>query len=506
MIQLTVTMELVAIASAVLIFSNYLSFYITRKVAKANGTAFMKQAKAKAKGIEKEADYLLKEAKLQAKEYVLNQQNGFDKRVLELEGDAKEKIKNLKREEKELHRERSSLKKLQNEYDAKIKESNLVIERSARLTREEAYGIIMKRVKDEEQANLLNVVRKYEERAKEDSEKNANYILAQATTRFAGDFSAERLINTVKLQSDDIKGRIIGKEGRNIKRLEAILGVDIIVDGTPRTITLSSFNLYRRAIAVKTLEKLIDDGRIQPARIEEIYEKVTKEFDKDTQKEGEDVVAEMGITNIHPHLLKLIGKLKYRASYGQNALAHSIEVAYLAGIMTAEIGGDEILARRAGLLHDIGKALTHDNGGNHVELGVEVCRKYGESEVIINGVYAHHEYEEAKTVEVATVCTADKLSAGRPGARREVLENSLKRIKKIEDIALSQKGVDSAYAVNSGRELRVIVNAGMISDDESYTISKHIAKEIEFKLEKFPGDIVVNVIREKRVRSIAKSI
>ena len=506
MIQLTITIELIIIAISILVITNYINFYITRRITKANSHIFIKQAKTKAKSIEKEADFILKEAKLQAKEYILNQQNDFDKRILEIEGEAKEKVKNLKREEKDIHRERSSLKKLQNEYNAKIKESNKVIEKSAGLTREEAYDLIMKRVEDEEQANLLNTVRKYEERAREDSERNANYILAQATTRFAGDFSAERLVNTVKLQSDDIKGRIIGKEGRNIKRLEAILGVDIIVDGTPRTITLSSFNLYRRAIAVKTLEKLIDDGRIQPARIEEIYEKVTKEFDKDTQKEGEEVISEMGITNIHPELLKLIGKLKYRASYGQNALAHSIEVAYLAGIMTAEIGGDEILARRAGLLHDIGKALTHDNGGNHVELGVEVCKKYGEDEVIINGIYAHHEYEEAKTVEIATVCTADKLSAGRPGARREVLENSLKRIKKIEDIALAFKGVDSAYAVNSGRELRVIVNASLITDDESYVVSKKIAKEIEFKLEKFPGDIVVNVIREKRVRSVAKSI
>jgi ribonuclease Y len=281
--------------------------------------------------------------------------------------------------------------------------------------------MLMKKVEEDEQSNLIKIIRKHEERAKEEAEKKAIYILGQATTRFAGEYAAERLVNTVKLQSDDLKGRIIGKEGRNIKRLEAILGVDIIVDGTPRTITLSSFNLFRRAIAVKTLERLIDDGRIQPARIEEIYEKVSKEFDKDIQKDGESVVIELGIGNIHPELTKLIGKLKYRASYGQNALSHSIEVAYLAGIMTAELGGDEVLAKRAGILHDIGKALTHENGGNHVELGVEVCKKYGENELVINAIYAHHEYEEAKSVEVATVCAADKLSAGRPGARREVL-------------------------------------------------------------------------------------
>ena len=350
------------------------------------------------------------------------------------------------------------------------------------------------------------MIRKYEERARNESEKNAQYILALATTRFAGEFGAERLVNTIKLASDDIKGRIIGKEGRNIKRLESVLGVDIIVDGTPRSITLSSFNLYRRAIAVKTLEKLIDDGRIQPARIEEIHEQVTQEFDRDIQKEGEDVVLELGIGIVNLELIKLIGKLRYRASYGQNTLSHSIEVAYLAGMMTAEIGGDEILARRAGLLHDIGKALTHDSGGNHVELGVEVCRKFGESEVVINAIYAHHEYEIAKTVEVATVCAADKLSAGRPGARREVLENSLKRIQTVEDLAIEHTGVESAYAVNSGRELRVIVNASILSDDDALQLSKTLAREIENKIEKFPGDIVVNVIREKRIKSVAKSL
>ena len=498
--------DFLIITTIILIGTHFATFYFTKKHMKANSHVYIKQAKAKAKSLEKEADYALKEAKLKAKEYILNQQKEFDKKMLDAESEIKDRLKSLKKEEKDLNRERTQLKKLQNEYEAKIRESNRVIEKSAGLTKNEAYELIMKRVEEEAKNDMFNLIRKYEEQAKTEAENKANYILGLATTRFAGDFSAERLTNIVKLQSDDIKGRIIGKEGRNIKRLEQILGVDIIVDGTPRTITLSSFNLYRRAIAVKTLEKLIDDGRIQPARIEEIYEKVTKEFDKDTQKEGEKVVAELGLTNMHSELLKLIGKLKYRASYGQNALAHSLEVAYLAGMMSAELDGDELLARRAGLLHDIGKALTHDNGGNHVELGVEICRKYGESDIIINAIYAHHEYEEPKTVEVATVCTADKLSAGRPGARREVLENSLKRIKKIEDIAMKHDGVDSAYAVNSGRELRVIVNSHVVTDEEAYTLSKTIAKEIEFQIEKFPGDIIVNVIREKRIRSVAKSI
>jgi len=501
-----VSTELIVIGFVALITTHSIVFYITRKITKANSDILIKQAKTRAKSIEKEAEYRLKEAKIKAKEYELKHRQDFDQKLIELETEVNNRIKLLKEDEKRIKEEKANLEKLKREYQEKLNESYRTLERSGGLSREEARELILQQVKDEEQNRVLQIIRKYETQAKEEAEKRANYIIAQATTRFAGDFAAERLVDTIKLQSDDIKGRIIGKEGRNIKRLEAILGVDIIVDGTPRTITLSSFNLYRRAIAVKTLDRLISDGRIQPARIEEIYEKVVHEFDRSVQEEGENVVLELGIGNIHPELLKLIGRLKYRASYGQNALVHSIEVAYLAGIMTAEIGGDEILARRAGVLHDIGKALTHENGGNHVDLGVEVCRKYGESDLVINAIYAHHEYEEAKSIEVATVCTADKLSAGRPGARREVLENSLKRIHKIEEIALSYDGVESAYAVNSGRELRVIVNASSVSDNDSYRISKEIAKEIEAKLEKFPGDIVVNVIREKRARSVAKSV
>jgi ribonuclease Y len=489
-----------------LILSNIFTILITRLILRSSGSAFIKDAKIKAKAIEKDADFLLKDAKIRAKEYEFQHRQELDKTLLNLENDLKEQTKNLKIEELELQNQQNILKKYQNEYIEKIRESDKILEKIGGLTIDEARELIIKRVESEEQTRLLNMIRKYEERARNESEKNAQYILALATTRFAGEFSAERLVNTIKLASDDIKGRIIGKEGRNIKRLESVLGVDIIVDGTPRSITLSSFNLYRRAIAVKTLEKLIDDGRIQPARIEEIHEQVTQEFDRDIQKEGEDVVLELGIGIVNLELIKLIGKLRYRASYGQNALAHSIEVAYLAGMMTAEIGGDEILARRAGLLHDIGKALTHDSSGNHVELGVEVCRKFGESEVVINAIYAHHEYEIAKTVEVATVCAADKLSAGRPGARREVLENSLKRIQTVEDLAIEHTGVESAYAVNSGRELRVIVNASILSDDDALQLSKTLAREIENKIEKFPGDIVVNVIREKRIKSVAKSL
>jgi len=281
------------------------------------------------------------------------------------------------------------------------------------------------------------------------------------------------------------------------------LGVDIIIDDTPNAILVSSFNLYRRAIATKTLELLIEDGRIQPARIEDIFDKVTDEFEAGIFAEGEELIADMEIGVMHPELVKLIGKLRYRASYGQNALAHTLEVAHLAGIMAAEMGGDPILAKRAGLLHDIGKALTHDHDGNHVDLGADICNRYNEHSVVINAIYAHHGHQEMESVECGAVCAADALSAARPGARREVLESFLKRVTAIEEIASSHTGVKQAFAINAGREVRVIVNASLVNDDESVLMAGEIAKEIEEKVQ-YPGDIKVNVIRESRAVVYAK--
>ena len=311
------------------------------------------------------------------------------------------------------------------------------------------------------------------------------------------------MINVVNIKNDDLKGRIIGKEGRNIKTLEMILGVDVIIDDTPNAIVLSSHNLYRRAIAVRVIEILVEDGRIQPARIEEIYKKVCTEFENSIEEEGENIVMDLGLTKIHPEIIKLIGKLKFRASYGQNALIHSLEVAHLAGIIAAETGGDEKLARRAGLLHDIGKALTHEFEGSHVDLGAEICKRYKEHPVVINAIYAHHGHEPAICIESAAVCTADALSAARPGARREVLESFLKRVTEIEDIATSKNGVKSAYAINAGREIRVIANAKLINDDEAVLLSKEIADEIQTKVQ-YPGEIKVSVIRETRAVEYAK--
>ncbi|HHH37412.1 MAG TPA: ribonuclease Y, partial [Epsilonproteobacteria bacterium] len=377
------------------------------------------------------------------------------------------------------------------------------MERVASMTEEEAKAEILEKVELKCHSDIAAIVRKYEHRAKEEGEKKANYILAQATTRYAGEFAGERLINLVTLPSDDHKGRIIGKEGRNIKTLETLLGVDIVIDETPGVVLVSSFNLYRRAIATRVIELLIEDGRIHPGRIEEVHEKVKAEFDKKIYEEGENILIDLGLFPMHEELIKLLGRMKYRASYGQNALAHTLEVARLASVMAAEIGGDEKLALRAGLLHDIGKALTQDFGGSHVELGAELCRKYNEHPTVINAIYAHHGHEEPDSVESAAVCAADALSAARPGARREVLESFTKRVKDLEEIALSKEGVERAYAINAGRELRIVVNAGEIGDNEAVMLSGEIAKEIEDRVQ-YPGEIKVNVIRESRSINYAR--
>ncbi len=504
------------------------AFFIAKNAQSSKSQVLEEQAKAKAKVIEHEAEKLLNDAKLKAKEVELELKNRYqeeleklrvehEKRMHELQEKDnslnelfKDELKNITQEKDELRAKELELKskeqqisEIEEEYKRKIVQADELIERAAGMTKSEARDIVLKRVEDEARGEIASIVRKYELEAKERARKHANYILAQATTRYAGDFAAERLINTVDLPNDEIKGRIIGKEGRNIRSLEMTLGVDIVIDDTPNAIMVSSFNLYRRAIAVEVLKRLLEDGRIQPARIEDIYQKVSGEFEERIMLEGENVLLDLGIRGVHPEIVKLIGKLKYRASYGQNALGHSLEVAHLAGIIAAECGGDPLLAKRAGILHDIGKALTHDFEGSHVDLGAEICKRYNEPEEVINAIYAHHDYEEATSIESAAVCSADKLSAARPGARREVLEAFLKRVTDIEEIATSKKGVKKAYAINAGREVRVIANANLINDDEAVLLSKEIAREIEDRVQ-YPGDIKVHVIRELRAVEFAR--
>jgi len=471
------------------------------------------EAKAKAKAIESESAFLLKSSHIKIKEKSLEQESLFQQRVTEVDERNRALIldtKALEKEKEHIHFMQQSIEEREKNLDKleekKKEEISKTIEKMqniASLTKEEAKSYILEKVEEQSRSEIAGIVRKHEQLAKEEGEKKANYILAQATTRYAGEFAGERLINLVNLPSDEHKGRIIGKEGRNIKSLEMILGVDIIVDETPGVILISSFNLYRRAIATRVVEILVEDGRIHPGRIEEVHEKVEAEFEQKTYEDGENVLIDLGLFPMHEELVRLLGRMKYRASYGQNALAHTLEVARLAKVMAAEMGGDEKLALRAGLLHDIGKALTQDLGGSHVEIGAEICKRHNEHPTVINAIYAHHGHVEPDSVESAAVCAADKLSAARPGARREVLESFTKRVKEVEEIALSKNNVLQAYAINAGREIRVFVNAHKMSDQEAVLLSKEIAKEIQNKVQ-YPGEIKVNVIREIRSIQYAK--
>ena len=504
-----------------------MGFLIAKKLDKTKYEIYLTNAKAKAKAIEHEAEKLLEQSKAKAKELELEAKNSYEIQKIELQKEYESKLNEiLKKEEeieqmiqsqiqkeqeaerkiKELEKEHIALEKQKAIYKEKLNEVQKALENVAGMTQNEAKELLLKKTEESLREDVAHLTRKIIKEAKNNAQKKANFIIAQATTRYAGDFAGERLINVVAIGDDEMKGRIIGKEGKNIKTLEMVTGCDIIIDETPGIITVSSFNIYRRQIAVETIKRLIEDGRIHPARIEEVYKKVEEEFEEKVKNEGEDILVDLGLASagIHPEVVKLIGRLRYRASYGQNALMHSLEVAHLAGIMAAEMGGDENLAKRAGLLHDIGKALTHDFGGDHVSLGYDICKRYGEPEVVLNAIKAHHGHEEPTSIESAAVCTADALSAARPGARREVLEAFLKRVKALEDIATSFEGVIKAYALNAGREIRVIVEADLISDDEAVLLSREIAKRVSEEVS-FPGEIKVNVIREKRAISFAQA-
>jgi ribonuclease Y len=514
-------MTTVIVAFVVAILSIAITIYVLKKINKAKFDIYIEQAKAKAKVIEHEAEVVLKDAQIKAKK-------DYDREFKAAKREYDEMLSQIEKKEKELNHHLESelriikeqkaeiveknekittlkegLKRQQKTFEEKIAKAIKVLENASGLTQEEAKELMLEKVKEDSRAQIASIFRKKYKLAEQKSKDEVNNILSQAVTRYAGEFAAERLINNLPLSDEETKGKIIGKEGRNIKALEMLLGVDIIIDDTPNTITISSFNLYRRAIATRTIQELLEDGRIQPARIEEIYNKVKNEFDKNILKEGEDVIMELGIKSMHPELVKLIGRLRYRASYGQNALKHTLEVANLAGLIAAQMGGDTVLARRAGILHDIGKALTHDMPGSHVDLGAEICKRYDEPPTVINAVYAHHGHEEPINVESAAVCAADALSAARPGARREVLESFLKRVEEVENISTSKTGVINAYAINAGREVRVIVKAELVNDDEAVLLATEIAKEIEEKVQ-YPGEIKVNVIRELRAQSYAR--
>jgi len=505
-------MEIISVLVA-LIVGGIIGYFASKKVNSAKFNIYIEQAKAKAKIIELEAENLLKEARFKAKkefdEEFREIQEQLELKEREINRHLEEEVQKINEEKEKIAKEKKEveilkqgLKTRERDYQEKLDKVYKVLENASGLTVEEAKDIMLQMVKDSSRAEVASIFRKEYKIAEQNFRKEVYQVLANAVTKYAGEFAAERLINNITLPDEETKGKIIGKDGRNIKTFEMTMGVDIMI-GEGNQITVSSFNLYRRAIATKTIQELIEDGRIQPARIEEVYKKVKSEFDANIKKEGQDVIIELGIGEVHPELVELVGRLRYRASYGQNALAHTLEVAYLAGLIASQLGGDVILARRAGLFHDIGKALTHEVKGSHVDIGAELCKKYGENEVVINAIYAHHGHEEPNSVESAAVCAADALSAARPGARREVLEAFLKRVEEIEAIATSFTGVINAYAINAGREVRVIVNAELVNDDEAIYLAQKIASEIEERVQ-YPGEIKVNVIRELRAIEYAR--
>ncbi|MCA1927329.1 MAG: ribonuclease Y [Calditerrivibrio sp.] len=466
----------------------------------------------------READEIVKDAKIEAKDIIF-------KAKQEAEKEMKERRKELQLVEKRLLTKEESIdkkveliekkeeliSKKEQEFDRKLHEAeaqkleaeNLKIkilaeiEKVASMTKEEAKNYLISMMEAEAKQDAARIVREIEEEAKREAEKKGKEIVATAIQRCAPEYVGEIAVSIVNLPSDEMKGRIIGREGRNIRTFESITGVDIIVDDTPEAVILSSYDPYRREIAKMTLEKLISDGRIHPTRIEEIYQKSKEELDKHILEVGEEAAFRLGLHNIHNEILKLIGRLKYRTSYGQNVLSHSIEVAKIAGIMAAELGLNEKMAKRMGLLHDIGKAVDYDSEGSHTTIGVEIAKKYNEDPRIINAILSHHGEEEFKYVESVLIQAADAISASRPGARREVLEAYIKRLEKLEEISQSFEGVNKTYAIQAGREVRIIVEPDIVNDDNMYTLAKDIAKKIEDELT-YPGQIKVSVIRESR--------
>ncbi len=481
----------------------------------------------KAKIIEeaqKEAESIKKEAFVEAKDIVYQSKaeaekelkerrselNHLDKRLRQKEESLERKFEQIEKREQELSRrekdytaKEKAIQDKENIVARQIKEQRELIERIAGLSSEEAKQELLKKVEEESRFDAAKLAKRIEDEARENAEKKAKDIIGFSIQRYSSDYVADTTVTSVSLPNDEMKGRIIGREGRNIRALEAATGVDLIVDDTPETVTLSAFDPVRREIARLSLERLITDGRIHPTRIEEIVEKVKKDVETHIREEGEKAVFDFGLSGIHPELIKLLGRLKYRTSYGQNVLQHSREVAYLAGMMAGELRVDVKLAKRAGILHDIGKAVDHEIEGSHQEIGANIARKHGENAKVINAILVHHGEGDPITVEAALIAAADALSAARPGVRKESIENYLKRLEKLEQMALSYKGVEKCYAIQAGREIRIIVKPEDVNDDISAMISKELARKIELEMT-YPGQIKVTVIRESRYVEYAK--
>ena len=453
------------------------------------------EAKEETLRMKNESEREIKESRAEVQRYerrILAKEEQLDKKAIAME---KREV-NFANKEERLAKKTAEIDEL---YEKRVQE----LERISGFTSEQAKEYLLKAVEDEVKTDAAKLVRELENKAKEEASKKAKDYVVTAIQKCAADHVAETTISVVQLPSDEMKGRIIGREGRNIRTLETMTGVDLIIDDTPEAVILSSFDPIRREVARIALEKLIVDGRIHPARIEEMVEKAQREVDTMIREEGEAATLEVGVHGIHPELVKLLGRMKFRTSYGQNALKHSIEVAHLSGLLAAEVGVDVRVAKRAGLLHDIGKSIDHEVEGSHIQIGVDLCRKYKESATVINAVESHHGDAEPTTLIACLVQAADTISAARPGARRETLETYTNRLKQLEDITNSFQGVDKSFAIQAGREIRIMVVPEVVSDADMVLMARNISKQIEAEME-YPGQIKVNVIRESRVIDYAK--
>lgn len=471
-------------------------------------------AELEAKKILSEA---ISEAQVQKNAIIIEGKDEVHKLRTDAEKEIAEKRKDIQRQERRVLQREESLDKKMDNLEAKSeelsKQSKLVeglkqqqfeaLEKISGFTLQQAKEYLLKSLDEELTHEKAIKILEFEQKAKDESEKKAREIISLAIQRCASDHVAEATVSVVPLPNDEMKGRIIGREGRNIRAIETLTGVDLIIDDTPEAITISSFDPIRREVARVALENLITDGRIHPARIEETIDRAKKEVERSIKAEGERAIIEAGVNSIHPELIKLLGRLRYRTSYGQNVLQHSLEVAHLAGSIASELGLDPTIARRAGLLHDIGKALDHQVEGSHIEIGVDLAKKYHENDAVVHAIQAHHGDVEAKTVIACLVQAADAISAARPGARRENLENYIKRLEKLEEIASSFKGVERCFAIQAGREVRIMVKPDVINDDQAAILAREVCKKIENELD-YPGQVKVNIIRESRVVEYAR--